>query len=641
MLGLKRRLSMNTRGLSLLIVLFVFWASVLTYAQDFGGEDIVDIAVQSSQDKLVKGKSTPIAIVLQIKHPWHINSFTPKEEFLIPTVLELSAEEGVSFGKMEYPEAIEKQFEFSETPLWVLEGEAVVYTTVTVPPDFNGNAITIKGKISYQACDDHTCLAPTEKTFQAEFPVAQPGETVHAINTELFNQRLGKSTEPSVETSQEAPNATTDTELSRTIAEKGLLLTFVVIFISGLALNLTPCVYPLIPITISYFGGQAGGKKGSLLVHAIIYILGMAITYSVLGVIAALTGSILGAWLQHPIVLLFIAAVMVALALSMFGLYEITVPPALANFAGQSKQGYFGTFFMGLTVGIIAAPCIGPFVLALFTYVGTQGDPVLGFFMFFVLALGLGIPFVLLAVFSGSLQRLPRSGAWMVWVRTIFGFILTAVAIYFLHPLIKNELWYMSLLAANFILAGIYLAWIEPSKTPGLLFPVVRNLLGMGFVLLGIFLGIEGLNTHIDARLHEFASQIESSAQGTITVPEIAWKPYSEEAVQQAVREGKPVFIDFYADWCIPCKELDKFTFTDERVIKLSKDFVNLKVDLTSMGDPNTQALKQQFNIKGVPTLVFLDKNGTEIPNTRIVGFIEADKLAEIMQSIVNNQISK
>ncbi len=616
----------------LFIVLSIFIKAGIT--QDFGGEDIVTVSLKSSQNKLERGKSTPIALVIQIKSPWHINSFTPKEEFLIPTTLALSAPEGVSFGKMQYPEALEKQFEFSETPLWVYEGEAVVYTTIAIDPEYTGNTVTITGKITYQACDDHTCLAPTEKTLTFTLPVANPGETVTAINLDLFQNRpepMGTANSPS------APS-TNDNELARTIQEKGLLLAFIVIFISGLALNLTPCVYPLIPITISYFGGQAGGKKGSLLTHAIIYILGMAITYSLLGVIAALTGSILGGWLQHPVVLLFIAAVMVALALSMFGLYEITVPPALANFAGQSKQGYFGTFFMGLTVGIIAAPCIGPFVLALFTYVGTQGDPVLGFFMFFVLALGLGIPFVLLAVFSGSLQRLPRSGAWMVWVRTIFGFILTAVAIYFLHPLIKNELWYMSLLAANFILAGIYLAWIEPSKTSGLLFPVVRNVVGMGLVLLGLFLAIDGLNTHIDARFNEFASSLQQNNGGTLALPEIDWQPYSEAAVKQAAAEGKPIFIDFFADWCIPCKELDKFTFKDERIIALSKNFVNLKVDLTSMGDPRVQALKQQYNIKGVPTLIFLDKNGTEIPGTRIVGFIEAEKLERIMQNVLNQQ---
>jgi thiol:disulfide interchange protein DsbD len=160
----------------------------------------------------------------------------------------------------------------------------------------------------------------------------------------------------------------------------------------GLALNLTPCVYPLIPITISYFGGQAQGKKGSIAAHSFLYVIGLAVTYSVLGVVAAFTGSLFGSALQYPPVLIAIAAVMVVLALSMFNVYELRVPAFLSKFAGASKKGFFGTFFMGLTVGIIAAPCIGPFVLGLLTYVGNKGNVLLGFSLFFVLALGLGVP---------------------------------------------------------------------------------------------------------------------------------------------------------------------------------------------------------------------------------------------------------
>ena len=184
--------------------------------------------------------------------------------------------------------------------------------------------------------------------------------------------------------------------------QKGLFLIFIGAFFGGLALNLTPCIYPLIPITISYFGGQAEGKKGSVILHSVIYVVGMAATYSILGSIAAFTGSLFGAALQIPAVLIGVAAVMVLLALSMFNVYEIRVPAFINKFAGGSQKGYFGTFFMGLTCGIIAAPCIGPFVLGLLTYVGNRGNVLLGFSLFFVLALGLGIPFLLLGIFSGA-----------------------------------------------------------------------------------------------------------------------------------------------------------------------------------------------------------------------------------------------
>ncbi|MFQ5585186.1 MAG: protein-disulfide reductase DsbD family protein, partial [Calditrichia bacterium] len=490
----------------------------------------------------------------------------------------------------------------------------------TLLPGFAGKNVKIEGTVYYQACNNETCLAPAEAAFSSEIQVAAPGEKVARINADIFNL------------SQSQPPAKLEekSSLATVIESKGMFVAFLVIFVSGLALNLTPCVYPLIPITISYFGGQVGGKKSGLFLHGIIYVLGMALTYSVLGVIAALTGSILGAWLQNPVVLLFIAAIMVLLALSMFGMYEIRVPTKLSNFAGQSKQGIFGTFFMGLTVGIIAAPCIGPFVLALLTYVGEKGDPVLGFSMFFVLSMGLGLPFIFLALFSGMINRIPRSGAWMEWVRKIFGFILLGVALYFLNPLFSNELWYYSLLAITFLFGGIYMAWIEPTTSQGKVFPVIRNLIGIVFMLVGVFFLVTSMEAHVDNKLREFKESFKGS--GEIVTNEVNWLLYSEQNLARAREENKPVMIDFYADWCIPCKELDKFTFSSPEVIETSRNFFMLKADLTQSGSSEVKALMESYNIKGVPTLVFLSPRGEEIPGTRVVGFLKAEEFLQIMQ---------
>ncbi|NOX38003.1 MAG: DUF255 domain-containing protein [Calditrichaeota bacterium] len=600
--------------------------TVLAQPLSFGppaGLDILKVEVVSSVDKLKPGSSAELALRIEIAEGWHINSVKPNEEFLIPTRIAFDPVDGVTFGRLEFPEALQKKFEFSEVPMAVYEGTIYVYTTVALAPDYEAPTVPIKGTVFYQACDDHTCLAPAELNFSREIPVAAPDEAVTALHEDVF-RRAEEAPQPTPTVLDES------SQLARTIESRGMLVAFLVIFVSGLALNLTPCVYPMIPITISYFGGQAGGKRGSLLLHAVIYVLGMAVTYSVLGVFAALTGSILGGWLQNPIVLIFIAGVMVALAMSMFGLYEIRVPAALANFAGQSKRGYLGTLFMGLTVGIIAAPCIGPFVLALFTYVGEKGDPVLGFWMFFVLAIGLGIPFLLLATFSGALNRLPRSGAWMVWVRKIFGFVLLAVGLYFVSPLLGNSLWYLWGLSLIFLIGGLYLAWIDPTPASGRVFFAVRNLVGVGFLIFGLYLAIAGVEGYVDQQLDEFARSLEGGVQ--VTRNEIDWQPYSPEALQQARELGKPVFIDFYADWCIPCKELDKFTFTDERVIALSRNFVNLKADLTRFDSPEVEALRNQFRIKGVPTLVFLTPDGKEIPGTRVIGFVNADDFVPIME---------
>ena len=187
-----------------------------------------------------------------------------------------------------------------------------------------------------------------------------------------------------------------------------MVWTLLGIFVGGMALNLTPCVYPLLPITVSYFGGKSGQGQGRLLVHGLFYLVGLALTNSTLGVAAALTGGLMGAMLQNPLVLLAVAVILVFFATSLFGFWELRLPGSLTQAASKSYAGYFGSLFMGLTLGLVAAPCIGPFVLGLLTWVASLGSPWLGFLVFFTLSLGLGLPLFILAMFSGSLEKLPR-----------------------------------------------------------------------------------------------------------------------------------------------------------------------------------------------------------------------------------------
>ena len=210
------------------------------------------------------------------------------------------------------------------------------------------------------------------------------------------------------------------------------------LFVGGLALNLTPCVYPVIPLTLSFFAGQAQGQNRRVFRLALVYVLGMATTYSALGVAAALSGRLFGSALQSPWVLGFVAVVLVALALSMFGLYDLRMPSALMQKAG-ARSGAAGAYAMGLLVGVVAAPCVGPFVLGLLAFVAARQQAGLGFLFFFVLSLGLGLPYLFLGAFSGSLARLPRAGMWMESVKKVFGWVLLAMAAYFLRPALPGR----------------------------------------------------------------------------------------------------------------------------------------------------------------------------------------------------------
>ena len=316
---------------------------------------------------------------------WHVNSHKPSEEYLIATVAHLDAQPGVTFGEPAYPEGVAKKFSFSETALSVYETSF----TIQVPVLWGANKppSAISGKLDYQACNDKSCLAPASVAFRAEGPAllsaagaAPAASGVRAPNAAVSLTRAGAAG------STAAAGASRD--FGDMLDRHGMFLVLLSIFVGGLALNLTPCVYPVIPLTVGYFGNQAAGSSRRRFGLAGLYVLGMATMYSVLGVVAALSGRLFGATLQNPWVLGAIAAALVAMALSMFGVWEIRMPTTLMNRAG-ARAGAAGAFGMGLFVGVVAAPCVGGFIVGLLAFVAARQDPYLGFLFFFTLSLGL------------------------------------------------------------------------------------------------------------------------------------------------------------------------------------------------------------------------------------------------------------
>ncbi len=582
-------------------LLFFLAFTVSINAQLFGPENnIVKLEIYQSFDKVQPGGQLKLAVKANIEDSWHINSNKPKEDFLIPTTIELDSSSGLKFTGLTFPQAKEIKFDFSDVPLVVYEKEALIGGIISVPKSVALGKKEIRLKFTYQACNNATCLPPTtiDTTFAIE--IVDSKTPISEINSDIF-AKLNVSYAKSVTTDD------SESSIANTLESSGILLGLLFVFLGGLALNLTPCVYPLIPITIGYFGGQSEGRTGRLFILGLLYVLGMAITYSIVGVVTSLSGAVFGTLLQNPIVIIFIVLVFIVLALSQFGVYEFKLPDKLVMKAGGARGGMFGAFFMGLTMGIVAAPCIGPFVIGLVTYVAAKGDPVFGFWMFFFLALGLGTPYLFLALFSGKIKSLPRAGLWMESVKHIFGLLLLGMALYFAGPLIPKDI-NQYVLPVFMIGSGIFLLFFDKHGNNIKSFRIIKSLISIGIIALAVYLlwPTEKLS------------------------PE--WTKFDEIKYSQSLDNHEKMIIDFYADWCIPCKELDAITFSDPRVIEKTKSFKTYKVDMTHTMDENTEKIRKRFNIKGMPTIIIMDSNGKEIK--RLTGFVEPEEFIKIIENV-------
>lgn len=591
----------------LVITYFFFYTS--TIAQTGQNSNLVNIKTIFNTENLKAGEERKITVKVTVEDEWHINSNKPNDDFLIPTILKITANNiNLEVSSLKYPVAAELRFDFSEKPVSVYEKDFLIEAKIKIPETTVPGLYKLNVALNYQACNNSTCLPPNVVNQTIPFEIKAPDAKEEQVKDTLAQQVPAKqdgieqqgNIKNNVET-QKSETATSDFEKS------GLLLSLVLVFLGGLALNLTPCVYPLIPITVGYFGGQSEGSTKKLFLLGVLYVLGMAFTYSVIGVVTALSGAVFGSLLQSTFVILAIVSVLVALSLSMFGVYEFKLPDSWVAKAGGAKGGYFGALFMGLTMGIVAAPCIGPFVLGLVTYVGAKGDPFYGFLMFFFLAVGLGLPYLFLALFSGKIKNLPRAGFWMDAIKHIFGFILLGMALYFALPLIPKEV-SKYVLPIYMILAALYILIFDKSAKKVKGFRIFKTVLSVIVIIAGVYFLVPTKELS----------------------PE--WKAYSDSSFENSKAGNQPIMIDFYADWCIPCKELDAITYSDQNVIDETARFNNYKIDMTKSLSEETEKIRNKFNIVGMPTIILINSKGLEVK--RLTGFVKPDEFLSILKKV-------
>jgi len=577
------------------------------------------------------GASGDAVLTLTILSGWHVNANPPAPD-MIPTKVTLKGDAGITSKAPAYPEPKKTKLSFSEDELLVWDGTTTIQVPVTIAATATNGAHTLHGVVDFQSCNDQVCLPPMKVPFTVALTVtggAAPGAattTTPAPSAEPTSER-GPPAADTTTASMAAPEAGgPDTtgghasappvggdiggRLSGALAG-GAFGWFFALFVGGLALNLTPCVFPMLGITVSVFGARRKEPPAKVMSHAIAYVLGICLTYSVLGVIAALTGGLFGAALQNAWVNVALGALFVVLALSMFGLYEFQPPASLmTRLGGSDNSSLLGIFASGLAVGVIAAPCVGPFVVAVLALIAQKGNVLFGFQTMFAMSIGLGFPYLFLALFSNLLQSLPRSGDWMLWVKQVFGVLMVAIGLnYVLNGLQPG--WAPWVMPAALLLGGVYLGFVSShgSKKPA--FRAFRAVAGIGGIIAGLIAG--------DALMREG----------------VRFSPYDEHAVQAAFASGRPVMMDFSASWCLPCHELEQNTFTHGGVKNLASRFATFKVDLTRYDAPESQALRSKFGVTGVPEVLFFTPDGKEVRNVRVIGFLAPEPFLQRMHQIV------
>jgi thioredoxin:protein disulfide reductase len=396
---------------------------------------------------------------------------------------------------------------------------------------------------------------------------------------------------------------------------KGPLYAALAAFAGGFVVSLTPCVYPMVAVTVSVFGASQAKSRFQGAALSAAFVLGIVGMLVPLGVIAGQSGQIFGAVLQSKFVVVGIALLFLVLSSAMFGAFEFALPSALTNrLAVMGGIGYKGAFALGMACALIATPCTGPVLTGILTFIANTRSSALGAGAMTAFGLGLGVPFFLVGAFA---IQLPKSGAWMVHVKSVLGIGLVAFALHFLSTAFPaltkyaGSSWLFFLSMAGLVVLGALLGAVHREfAEPGLGVKVAK---GLGIVLLsgGLFLGIEGALKPADV---------------------VIWEHHLEAARGRAQRENRPMLVDFGAAWCAACKELDKVTFSSPLVAPEMARFVNVRVDATNADDPNVEAALASFKVRGLPTVVLFDSTGKEA--ARYNDFIPPERFLPAIRAI-------
>ncbi len=475
------------------------------------------------------------------------------------------------------------------------------------------NNSTVDLMVEFQGCSKAgLCYAPMDKS----------------ISLDLGGKSDIKTEEKVVESTAVEQTVNETDSIASTLKDGNIVLVLATFFGFGLLLSLTPCVFPMIPILSSIIvkagnEGELNAKKGFFL--SLVYVISMSLAYTIAGILAGVFGANLQASLQNPYVLVAFSLIFIALAFSMFGYFKLELPQSLQNKInkttdGKEKQGVVGIAIMGFLSALIVGPCVAPPLAGALVYIGQTGDAVLGGLALFVMSLGMGVPLLLIGLGAG--KYMPKPGGWMDSVTKVFGIIMLAIAVWMLDrvldPTIIMYMWALLLLGA-----ALYLKIYEH---------ILARLLTTVIFIYGVlaFVGAVSGATNILKPLESFTSSKGMVVQNSkLQFQKVKNIKELEEAIKAST---KPVMLDFWAEWCVSCKEFDEITFQDEEVINTLSKFTLLKADVTKNTQDDKELMKK-FNIFGPPGMIFWDENNKEIKAAKIVGYKNPKDFLEIVNN--------
>lgn len=464
-------------------------------------------------------------------------------------------------------------------------------------------------EIAYQGCTSGFCYPPEVKEIKvADLPIAQ------LANTEKTSE---KSTALSAQ-----PKAEQDRLAESLFNSKYAVLGF---FLLGLGLAFTPCVLPMLPLLSAIVIGQnQRPNMWRAFALSFVYVQGMALTYTLLGLIVAAIGLPFQVALQHPYVMIGLSIIFVLLALSMFGVFTLQLPSSLQTklslLSQQQKAGAFGgVFLMGMIAGLVASPCTSAPLSGALLYVAQSGDLFTGAITLYLLALGMGVPLILITLFGNKI--LPKSGMWMETVKKLFGFVMLALPVFLISRILPDE-WTPRLWAMLGTAFFIWFAFQMPKNGTGWVFRI--------FFLVAAMISVKPLQTWVWGE-NQAPNAVENKAVSHVEFKKVK----SEAELQQALAENnKPlVMLDLYADWCVACKEFEKETFSDPSVQKAFGNMLLLQVDMTKNSEEN-RALMTKYKVLGLPTILFFNRDGKEIEGSRVNGFMPPVEFLQWIEKI-------